>query len=296
MRTIRRRLLTAAIYGLASLLGLAAFLYPFLVPAATSVGGIAHGQDAPLLLALLGGLSLLAFLFESQGDVATDAKQMALLGILVGLNAVLGFLETAVPGPGGFSPVFFLIILGGYVFGPRFGFLLGALTLFVAALITGGVGPWLPYRMLAAGWIGATAAGVRVVVRKVSLEDTWGEIALLVFFGALWGVLFGALMDLWFWPYITGPAAMYWAPGVALGETVRRYLVFYMVTSLFWDLSRSIGIAAMLILFGRPVLRALRRFERRFSFRVQSAPLQTRTAEVPEVAHSSLNPVEEGVS
>jgi len=295
MRGIRPRLLTVAIYGLASLVGLVAFFYPFLVPTVASVGGVVHGQDAPLLLALLGALSLVAFLFESQGNVASDAKQMALLGILVGLNAVLGFLETALPGPGGFSPVFFLIILGGYAFGLRFGFLLGSLTLFVAALITGGVGPWLPYRMLAAGWVGATAVGVRVVVRWAHLEDTWGEIGLLVLFGMVWGVLFGALMDLWFWPYVTGPSGMYWSPGVALGETVRRYLVFYVVTSLFWDLMRSVGTAAMLILFGRPVLRALRRFERRFSFRVQREPVRMRV-KAPEVSGSSLNPIGKSIT
>jgi energy-coupling factor transport system substrate-specific component len=41
--------------------------------------------------------------------------------------------------------MFLLIILTGYVFGARVGFLMGALSLMVSALITGGVGPWLPF-------------------------------------------------------------------------------------------------------------------------------------------------------
>ena len=54
------------------------------------------------------------------------------------------------------------LILGGYVFGARFGFLFGAFALLVSALITGGVGPWLPYQMFAAGWMGLSAGGLGV--------------------------------------------------------------------------------------------------------------------------------------
>jgi energy-coupling factor transport system substrate-specific component len=32
------------------------------------------------------------------------------LGVLVALNAVLRFIEVAIPGPGGFTPIFFLIL------------------------------------------------------------------------------------------------------------------------------------------------------------------------------------------
>ena len=37
---------------------------------------------------------------------------------------------------------------------PGFGFVLGATTLFASALVTGGVGPWLPFQMLGAAWVG----------------------------------------------------------------------------------------------------------------------------------------------
>ena len=54
-------------------------------------------------------------------------------------------------------------------------------------------------------------------------------------FGALWGFLFGALMNLWSWPFIAGPAGQSWAAGIGLAETLRRYAAFYLLTSLAWD-------------------------------------------------------------
>lgn len=49
--------------------------------------------------------------------------------------------------------MFFLMVLSGRVLGPGFGFVLGALSMFASALLTGGVGPWLPFQMLAMGWV-----------------------------------------------------------------------------------------------------------------------------------------------
>jgi energy-coupling factor transport system substrate-specific component len=256
------------LYGLASLVGIGAFVYPFFVPRLEPAGGLAHTIDSPLLLALLGGLSLAALVLEVQGDATSDAKQVALLGVLVGLNAVLGFLETALPGPGGFSPVFFLIIVAGYVYGGRFGFLLGTLTMFVSALVTGGVGPWLPYRMLVAGWVGLTTPIVALPVRALGAEGTRLEIGLLTLFGGIWGLLFGALMNLWFWPFASGPAEQYWQVGITLSDAIRRYLAFYVATSLIWDTARVVGTSALMLFFGRATLKTLRRFARRFTFQV----------------------------
>jgi energy-coupling factor transport system substrate-specific component len=259
---------------LASLLGLGAFFYPFFLSEASPTTGLAHAADSPLLLSALGALSLLALVLETQGGAASETKQVALLGVLVGLNAVLGFLETALPGPGGFSPVFFLIILGGYVYGGRFGFLLGGLTMFVAALVTGGIGPWLPFRMLAGGWIGLTAPAVRHVVMWLRASETRWELIALAIFGSVWSLLFGALMNLWFWPFIGGPGAQsglgYWESGLSAAQGFGRFMTFYVATSLVWDLARLAGTAGMLLLFGRPTLRALRRFARRFTFTVAS--------------------------
>ncbi len=247
---------------LATSLGLLALLTPFLRPV----------RPLPaLLLSALTGLALLALLLEAQ-DEAAGAKFVALLGVLVAINSVLRFVETALPGPGGFSPIFFLIILTGYVFGARFGFLMGALTLAVSALVTGGVGPWLPFQMLAAGWAGLSAGILRLPAHRLGLEGRRGEMALLTLTGALWGLAYGALVNLWFWPFALGPTEQVWTPGLGAGETLGRYALFYVTTSLGWDLLRAGGNAALLLLAGAPALRALRRFHRRFAFTYHPLP------------------------
>ncbi len=262
-----------AVYVLTSLLGVTAFLYPFWLPALqqVTVTGMAHAQDAPLVLTLLVGLCFAVLLLEVQSE-AMSAKSVALLGILVAINSVLRFADVALPGPGGFSPIFLLIGVGGYIFGPRMGFLLGALTLFVSALITGSVGPWLPYQMFTAGWMGMAAPLLRPLARTLNWTGRWAEVALLAAFSGAWGLIYGIIMNLWFWPFVVGSETLYWTPGIGVGAIVQRYAAFYVATSLVWDAVRLVGNVALMLAFGAPLLRLLRRFERRFSFQYDPTP------------------------
>ena len=295
-RTALQRILSASIYVLASLIGVTAFIYPFftLTQQATEVATqqMAHGADSPLILALLIGLCLAALAVEAQGQ-AMSAKMMALLGVLVAINSARRFAESVIRGPGGFSPVFMLVIVCGYVFGPRFGFLMGILSLLVSAIITGGVGPWLPYQMFTAGWMGMSAGIVqhlRSAVstfrspihrsaqphlqsnRKSKIQNRKSEIVLLCVLGALWGFMYGAIMNLWFWPFQAGDPSQSWQAGLTLVEGVQRYLVFYLATSFIWDAFAAAGNTALLALLGLPTLKALRRFKNRFMFYQEAGP------------------------
>jgi energy-coupling factor transport system substrate-specific component len=271
---MRQRLLSIAIYALTTGIGVIAFLYPFILPSLGSVReGMAHTGDAPLVLTVVVGLCFVVMLLEVQGQTV-NTKFVALLGVLVAMNSVLRFLEVALPGPGGISPIFFLIVMTGYVYGARLGFLMGALTLFVSALITGASGPWLPYQMFTASWIGMTAPLCRLLVRAVRAEDTRFEVVLLALFAAFWGFIFGAIMNLWFWPYAIGPADQYWEAGIGVLETLKRYGAFYLTTSFVWDILRAIGNLILTLAFAAPTLRALRRFKRRFDFQ-HSSELKT---------------------
>lgn len=267
---MKERLLSLAIYGLSTLLGVMAFLYPFFLPMVQkeAMMGQAHAQDAPLLLTLLVGVCFVALLLEVQAQ-AGGAKLVALLGILVSINSILRFVEVAIPGPGGFSPIFFLIVLTGYVYGGGFGFLMGSMTLLVSGLITGSVGPWLPYQMFTAGWIGLSAPACRPLVALVRGRGTWLEVVVLAVFGGAWGLVFGAIMNIWFWPFAMGPASQHWQPGMGVTDAISRYLLFYVVTSLAWDVTRLVGNVVLILAFALPTLRALRRFQQRFAFTYQ---------------------------
>lgn len=274
---MRQRILSIAIYGLSTGMGVIAFIYPFLIPSIRGAAtGQVHANDAPLVLSALVGLCFVVLLLEVQ-DQAVNAKFIALLGILVSMNAVLRFLDVAIPGPGGLSPIFFLIVLAGYVFGGRFGFLLGTLTLFVSALITGAVGPWLPYQMFAAAWVGMSAPLCRPVVQTIRGEGHWREVAVLAAFAGLWGFVFGFIMNAWFWPFATGPSNQYWEPGIGLLETLQRYATFYLATSLIWDILRAAGNVLLVLTLGEATLRTLRRFQRRFAFQYRPESLPTRS-------------------
>ena len=260
----------AAVYGLSSIIGLAAFFYPFFLPVLDATRNEGRSGESPLLLSLLIGMCLLAVLLEVQVQAA-GAKLIALIGILVSINAILRFVEVAIPGPGGFSPIFFLIVVTGYVYGGGFGFLMGALTLLASALITGGIGPWLPYQMYTAGWVGLAAPLCRPLVRLMRGEGKWPEVAVLAVYGGVCGLLFGLIINLWFWPFAIGPTEQHWQAGLSWLVGVKRYLVFYAATSLFWDLMRLGGNVLLTLAFGLPTLKALRRFRKRFAFSYQPA-------------------------
>jgi energy-coupling factor transport system substrate-specific component len=267
-QTIWQRTISAAIFLLAALTGVVALLYPFfrpVLPAVESAGASAtRSTEAPLLTALLLVLCLSILLIELQGQMIS-AKIVAALGVMVALTASLRVIEVAIPGPGGFTPIFAVIVLAGYVFGARFGFLLGALTLLVSALLTGGVGPWLPFQMFAAGWIGLTSGWLPHPRRpQVTL-------AMLIVFGAVWGFLYGLIINLYSWPFIAGDAAMSWQPGIGLEGFLARYGVYYLTTSLIWDIGGAAGNVLLLLILGVPGLHALTRFRDRFQFQVQSS-------------------------
>jgi len=267
-----RWVISGFIYALSGAIGVLAFVYPFFTEVPIGLAhGQAHGQDAPLVTAALVGLAVIALLVEVQGQ-AISAKTVAMLGVLVAIASVLRFIEVAIPMPGGFSPIFAPIILAGYVFGGRFGFLMGTFTLLASALITGSVGPWLPYQMFTAGWAGMTAGWLPRITfhaSRITHHVSRSDIIILCVFGFFWGLLYGAIMNIYFWPFAMGPAEQTWSPGIGLGETLSRYAVFYLVTSLGWDMARAAGNVALILLLGAPMVRALTRFRRRFHFEVR---------------------------
>jgi energy-coupling factor transport system substrate-specific component len=247
-------------------LGLMSLLAPFILPQARNL----NQQTAtfPIMVSLILGLCLMIMIFEAQSSLL-DSKMIAFLAVLIAINAGLRFLENAIPGPGGFSPIFILIILTGYFFGSRIGFLMGAMTLLVSGLITGGIGPWLPGQMITAGWVGQSAALLTVFVNKLGWNGKPIEVGLLAVFGAVWGLLYGVIMNLWFWPFLGAGAGQTFTQTVSALENLQRYAAYYLATSIIWDISRAVGNVLIISIMAKPILKIFQRFKLRFSFENQ---------------------------
>lgn len=239
--------------GLASIVGATAFFWPFIAAPESAV--VARSADAPWVFAAAIPLVLFVVLAQvSEGGM--NAKAIAMLGVLA---AVIAILRPLGAGHAGLEPIWVILILGGRAFGPGFGFALGSISLLASALLTGGVGPWLPFQMLAASWVGL-GAGLLPQIRGRK------EIAMLAGYGAIASLAYGLLMNLWFWPFIGDGTQIAFMPGAPLTENLVRWFAFTLATSLGFDIPRAILTTTLIFLIGHPVLVALRRAGRRAAF------------------------------
>jgi energy-coupling factor transport system substrate-specific component len=246
---------SAAVLGVASFGGLMMLCWPLLV----QVSGDTRVDPPFLFLALLPIVIAVVLAEISEGGL--DPRVLAVLGVLSASVAVLRGLSA---GTAGIELVFFLLILGGRVFGPGFGFVLGCTSLFASALMTAGVGPWLPFQMLGSAWVGM---GAGFLPRRVSGR---AEIAMLVVYGIVAAYAFGLLMNLSGWPFLLGvqvpghEGSLAYVAGAPLMENLKTFFAYSLITSTgSFDTGRAITNSVAIILLGPAVLTTLRRAARR---------------------------------
>jgi energy-coupling factor transport system substrate-specific component len=228
-----------------SVVSAAGFFWPFY--SSDNKSSLIFWLATPLALLLL--LALI-------GQAKLDAKSLALLAVL---SALIAALRPLGAGAAGIEPMWFLLVIAAYVFGPSFGFLLGVQSMLLSAFLTGGFGPWLPYQIFAAGWLGLLA-GVAPKIKRL-------EIPLLVMVGMFASEVFGLLMDLQFWPWTLGPKTqLSYLPGAAVSENLQRFFSYHLATSMAWNVPRAIFTAILIMLVGPGVLNALKRASRKARF------------------------------
>ena len=241
---------TAFVLLIASLFSAAGFLWPFFY----------EGENLPqtqLFFWIAVGFSFVVVVLQVSSQ-QLDAKSIALLGVL---SALIAALRPLGAGAVGIEPMWFILILSGRVFGPSFGFLLGMISMFVSALLTGGIGPWLGYQVFAAAWIGLIAGFLPKATRGNR------EIVMLIVYAIFAAQLFGILMDLQFWPWALGSSTqLSYLPNGDISENINRFITFHFATAMAWDIPRAVFTSALIIFSGKPVLSALRRTHTRAAF------------------------------
>ncbi|MFF3089617.1 ECF transporter S component [Streptomyces nojiriensis] len=241
---------------LVTLIGIAAFGWPLL---ADRGSGLAHAQDAPWLFAALLPL-LVAVVVATIADDGMDAKAVAMLGVLAAVGAALRPLGA---GTAGLEPMFFLMVLSARVLGPGFGFVLGSVTMFASALLTGGVGPWMPFQMLAMGWF-ALGAGLLPGAERVRGR---AELLMLAAYGFAGSFAYGTVMNLQGWVLLQGMGqGISFHPGEPVAANLARFAAYCLATSVGWDLGRAVLTVVLTLALGATLLKALRRATRKAAF------------------------------
>lgn len=238
------------------LLGIVAFLFPFVINM-HSTPGTAHSVDAPFWSALL-SLLIVASIVTDLRSSSASSIQIALLGLCSGVLAALRLFDL----PNGANAMFFFVVLLGAGFGARFGYYVGAIGMLTSAFFTGGFGPWLPFQAIALAWMGA---GAGIIVNAIGDKRTPQLITALAIYAFVWGFLYGALLNLWFWPLYATSGSLSYHVGESVTQNLHHYWAFYVATSAVWDAAAAFTNALFVIVVGVPILRSFRRLSHRLS-------------------------------
>ncbi|PKM78047.1 MAG: ECF transporter S component [Firmicutes bacterium HGW-Firmicutes-15] len=202
-----------------------------------------YGINWALASVLIIGMGILTFFWQFEKQ-EVNSKDIALIATMASLAAISRVPFAAIMG---LQPTTFIVMITGYVFGARTGFMVGA----VAALVSNfflGQGPWTPWQMFSWGICGVIAA----------LTSNCNRLNLISFtiITGLCGYLFGWIMNIWHWVGFVYPLNM------------TTFFATYLL-SIPSDTIHAVGNIAFSILFGKPFYIILTRYKKKLTVKYQ---------------------------
>ena len=152
------------------------------------------------------------------------ATRLVVIAVLSALSVVGRLLFASLPGA---KPVTAMVVITALYFGGEAGFMTGALTA-VLSNFQFGQGPWTPFQMFAWGLIGLVAGLLANPLKR-------SRVALCIY-GALSGVLYSLLMDIW---------SVLWYDG---GFNLSRYLATVLTSAPFMAIYAVSNVVFLLVL------------------------------------------------
>ena len=149
-----------------------------------------------------------------------DARRIVIIAVMTALSVAGRFVFAPIPF---FKPVTAIVIITAIYLGAEAGFITGAFSAVVSNFYFG-QGPWTPFQMFAWGLIGFLAG----LLAKRLLESK----VLLIIFGALSGVVFSFIMDVWTTLWADGTFNI--ARFIASITTAAPFTVVYMVSNVIF--------------------------------------------------------------
>lgn len=240
----RQQNLQASLLIALCLISASGFLWPFFVASYNA------SDKASWFFFIAAPLTVIALIYSINLN-PLDSKTIAILAVL---TAVIAAFRPFGAGAIGIEPMWFILILAARVFGPYFGFILGATSMLLSAILTGGIGPWLSYQVFAAAGIGV---GLAIIPSKLRGRS---EVFALAIYAIVACESFGIAMDLQFWPWSLGRGTqLSYIPGAPLATNVAHFFTYHFTASMAWDIPRAIFTSILILVAAPAVLNTLRR-------------------------------------
>ncbi len=156
-----------------------------LIPLLIIAGACFYPERSYAFVSLIAVLLSCVPFFLSFEKKNNSTRKIVLLAVMTALSAAGRFIFAPVPF---FKPVTAMVVIAGMYFGAEFGFLTGALSAFISNFYFG-QGAWTPFQMFSWGIIGFIAGLLSSPLIKSKI--------LLIVYGALAGVFYSLMMDVW---------------------------------------------------------------------------------------------------
>ncbi len=211
------------------------------IPALIVLGGRMFREQSYTWLAVsIALLSLVpVFLNFEKKDLRTE--RLILIAVMTALSAASRMVFAYIPH---FKPITALIIITGIYLGAESGFVTGALSALISNFLFG-QGAWTPMQMFSWGIIGCFAGLLHKPLQK--------SLPLTVLYGAVSGVLYSLLMDLYSTLWFGGEFSI--ARYGAMTLTSMSTTILYVISNVLF-----------LLLLTRPVGKKLERIHTKYGF------------------------------
>lgn len=155
------------------------------IPAVILLGNFVFKDKQYAFISLAVALLSCVPFFLSFEQREQNTTRLILIAVMTALSVAGRLLFSVLPG---FKPVTAMVIITAMYFGSEAGFMTGALTAVISNFYFG-QGPWTPFQMFTWGLIGLLAGLMSEQLKKSKI--------VLFTFGAVAGILFSLLMDIW---------------------------------------------------------------------------------------------------
>ena len=155
------------------------------IPAVIIIGAAVFREKYYAFISLCVAVLSCVPLFYSFERRESVSKELAVLAVMISLSVIGRFAFAWLPL---FKPVTAITVIAAIWLGRESGFVIGSLTAVISNFYFG-QGPWTPFQMFAWGMIGFVAGLLAGPLKKSRV--------LLCVYGALAGVFYSLLMDVW---------------------------------------------------------------------------------------------------